>query len=156
MPIYTHGGPFGGCPVVEAEVQRVLDDGSIEKIRAGDVKVGDKLLGADPKTLENKVYEVTYSEPELQPCVVLSMASGHTLPCSSSAPIPISEGRLVKAPNCYGHKVAVQLIADNEWSRVEHLAGIGRQWVQHISINDGCFWVNGVLHHNKQARAENR
>lgn len=147
MPLFG-----GGCPSIDALVRRVRPDGSIEEVRAGDVAVGDVLQTADPLTLAPMTAEVSYSQPELQPCVEIRTASGAVLPCSSSAPIPTAEGRLVRAPNLYGHTVPVWAAEGVRWERVVHLRGIGRAWVQHISIDDGCFWANGVLHHNKAPR----
>ncbi|MGP1664447.1 MAG: host specificity factor TipJ family phage tail protein, partial [Rhodanobacter sp.] len=53
---FAEPGRGGGCPTVDSPVRRVLEDGSVEVIRAGDVRVGDVLEGADPVTLERMTH----------------------------------------------------------------------------------------------------
>lgn len=133
----------GGCVVVEA----LLPDGRV----AGDVRVGDTLALADPVTLEPLTGIVTYSEAELQPCVEIITASGRSLPCSTTAPIPTPQG-LVLAPNLAGREVAVLVDGVARWERVKRLRGIGQRMVQHITCENGCFWAGAkggfILHHN--------
>jgi hypothetical protein len=93
-------GGGGGCVLTTAFVRVVRDDAE-EIIRAGEVKVGDVLVGADPITLEPRHAEVTYSEAKLQPCVELESVGGVVLPCSRSAPIPTTGG-LTLAPDLEG------------------------------------------------------
>jgi hypothetical protein len=143
-------GGGGGCVSVNAFVH-VVRGASVWPIRARDVRVGDILLGADPVTLEPMQHEVTYSEAKWQPCVEIEAANGAALPCSRSAPIP-TIGGLVLAPDIDGCAVA----ADGAWSDILHITDIGMHWVQHIAMNDGCFYAGktahqSILHHNKLA-----
>jgi hypothetical protein len=93
-------GGGGGCVLTTAFV-RSIRDGKEEVIRAGEVKVGDILVGADPITLEPTTHAVTYSQAKMQPCVELESVGGVVLPCSRSAPIPTTDG-LTLAPDLEG------------------------------------------------------
>ena len=54
---------------------------------------------------------------------------------------------------------AVAALVDGDgarWEAIARIRGIGMRLVQHISVNDGCFWAGAepgryLLHHNKQA-----
>jgi predicted phage tail protein len=152
---YGNGGMGGGCPTVDSLVRRLLTDGGVEEVRAGNVKVGDVLEGADPVTLERMTHVVTFSEAVLQPCVVIHSVSSKLLECSTTAPIPTPDG-LVNAPNVAGHMIA-ELADDGygDWCRVKAVRSLGERVVQHISLSDGCYWVNDILHHNKLSPASN-
>jgi predicted phage tail protein len=149
----------GGCVTANSIVHVVLADGVIEAIRAADVREGDVLQGYDVETLEPATATVTYSETVQQPCVQLVTVGGLTLECSRSAPIPTSEG-LVLAPDTQGKLVLVRVGGNDHWSEtVCEVRDIGDQWVQHISIADGCFWAGDIaeaqiLHHNKLSPAQ--
>jgi predicted phage tail protein len=149
-------GGGGGCVLTICYVHVVRADGSVEAIRACDVRVGDILLGADPVTLEPMQHEVTYSEAKWQPCVELETLDGILLPCSHSAPIPTESGELVLAPDIKGHQVAEMDALGMRWAGIHLVREIGLHMVQHISIDNGCFWAGierdkSMLHHNKLA-----
>lgn len=137
----------GGCVVVESFLPDMR--------RAGDVAVGDTLHMADPDTLAPRQDRATYSKAVLQPCVEIVTASGVVLRCSTSAPIPTQGHGLVLAPHLAGKCVAVMDGNGERWEPVTRIRGIGQRMVQHISVNDGCFWAGAepgrfILHHNKQ------
>jgi len=137
----------GGCVVTDS----LLPD----MRRAGEVAVGDYLQMADQVTLADRTDRVTYSEPKLQPCVEIVTVSGAVLRCSTSAPIPTPSG-VVLAPHLAGRRVAVKDGDGVRWEAVARLRGIGMQVVQHITVNDGCFWAGAepgryILHHNKRS-----
>lgn len=141
----VHSGG-GGCVVTESYLPDMR--------QAGDVKVGDTIAMADPKTLGDRVGTATYSEPVMQPCVELITETGAVLRCSISAPIPTEHDGIVLAPHVAGKRVAVRDGNGTRWERVASLRGIGPRLVQHISVDDGCFWAGAeqgryVLHHNK-------
>ncbi|HET8554685.1 MAG TPA: hypothetical protein VFL78_07660, partial [Rhodanobacteraceae bacterium] len=138
----THRGG-GGCPAVDAIVR--MADGTDK--RAGDIKVGDAIVTADPVTLQPGVATVRYSETKLMPCVEIETRN-RALICSVSAPIPTRRDGLKLAPDVAGRDVATL----EGWHQVTVLRSAGARQVQHIDINDGCFWCNGILHHNKRAR----
>lgn len=143
-----HTGGSGGCVVVES----YLPDMRL----AGEVAVGDTLHMADASTLAPRQDQVTYSEPVMQPCVELVTASGVVLRCSTSAPIPTEHDGLVLAPHLAGKRVAVMDGDGARWEAIARIRSIGMRLVQHISVNDGCFWAGAepgryLLHHNKQA-----
>lgn len=144
-------GGGGGCVVVDS----ILGD----MRRAGDVQVGDVLDMADAVTLAPRQDTVTYSEPKLQPCVEIITASGIVLRCSLSAPIPTEHDGVVLAPNLAGKNVGVRDGNGTRWEAVTRIRSIGQRMVQHISVNDGCFWAGAeqgrcILHHNKNAIVE--
>jgi predicted phage tail protein len=151
----AHGGMGGGGCVEANSIVHVVGAYSVvEAIRAADVRVGDVLQGYDPDTLEPATAVVTYSETVQQACVELLTVGGVRLACSRSAPIPTSDG-LAMAPELLGKLVLVRVGENDHWSEaVREVRDIGPQWVQHISINDGCFWAGDtadaqILHHNK-------
>jgi len=148
FPVISGGYGSGGCVVVESYLGDMR--------RAGDVRVGDMLDMADPVTLAPRNDRVTYSEPTLQPCVELVTESGIVLRCSTTAPLPTRDHGLVLAPHVAGKRVAVRDGHGERWEEVRRLRSIGLRLVQHISVNDGCFWAGAepgrcVLHHNKLA-----
>ena len=150
-----HMGGGGGCVTANSFVWRVQADGTMEAARAGEVRVGDLLLGAHPDTLAPMVAEVTYSESVEQPCVVIELPNNIRLSCSRSAPIPTGRG-LVNAPDVEGELIACRVGMDEGWDPAVEVRDIGVRFVQHISINDGCFWAGEIpdkmiLHHNKMA-----
>lgn len=137
------GGRGGGCVMVDS----LMPDGRT----AGEVQVGDVLSMADPMTLEPMAAAVTYSEPVMQPCAEIITEGGARLRCSLSAPIPTPDG--LRSPNDLGGRL-VAVLRDGEavWERVARIRGIGPRMVQHISVEDGCFWAGDadfILHHNK-------
>lgn len=143
------GGGGGGCVVVESFLADMR--------RAGDVAVGDTLAMGDPETLADRIGAVTFSEPVMQPCVEIITASGVVLRCSLSAPIPTERDGIVLAPHLAGKSVGVRDGNGVRWEPVARIRSIGMRLVQHISVNDGCFWAGAeqgryILHHNKKAR----
>lgn len=154
IPGYTpiYGG--GGCVDVHSVVM-VMVDGLPVYRRAADVVVGDVMIGADPVTLEPMTHEVTYSVAKLQPCVMVETVDGSALACSVSAPLAAIDG-LVLAPDVVGRYLAtLDSLRCSAWYGASAARPIGDRLVQHLSMNDGCFWagLSGfgfILHHNKQ------
>lgn len=143
----------GGCVVVESFLPDMR--------RAGNVLVGDTLAMGDPDSLADRTGTVTYSQPVSQPCVEVITETGIVLRCSISAPIPTECDGIVLAPNLAGKRVGVRDGNGTRWEAVTRIRGIGLRMVQHISVNDGCFWAGAeqgryILHHNKRAREDGR
>jgi hypothetical protein len=141
-------GRGGGCVVVESFLPDMR--------RAGDVAVGDTLAMADPGSLGDRTGTVTYSQPVMQPCVEIITASGAVLRCSLSAPIPTEHDGIVLAPHLAGKRVGVRDGEGVRWEPVSRIRSLGQRLVQHISVDDGCFWAGAepgryILHHNKLA-----
>lgn len=141
-------GGGGGCVVVESFLPDIR--------RAGEVTVGDTLAMADPGSLGDRTGTVTYSQPVMQPCVEIITASGAVLRCSLSAPIPTEHDGIVLAPHLAGKRVGVRDGEGVRWELVTRIRSLGQRMVQHISVDDGCFWAGAepgryILHHNKKA-----
>lgn len=120
--------------------------------RARDVKVGTRVLGVDPITLEKKVLLVSYSKGAMADSYLLRCANGAELACSDTAPIPTRGGELVLAPDMLG-KETITLIGTREWSEVVSVVYVGKLPVQHITAENGCFFAGNikgmyVAHHN--------
>jgi hypothetical protein len=143
-----HMGGGGGCPELNMPVRVVRNEREVE-IPACEVRAGDVLVTADPVTLAPGRAVVRYSEPKLQPCVGVVLAD-RSLHCSRSAPLPTPTG-LSDAPDVEGLAVAALHDGEARWDRVLGVYDRGMREVQHIDIDNGCFWAGGVLHHNKQA-----
>jgi hypothetical protein len=140
--------PGEGCVAVDS----FLPDGRT----AGEIVVGSTMQLADERSLEPALGEVTYSQRKTVPGVRIITQSGISLKCSTTAPIPTSEG-LILAPNLLGKKVPVRRDVDGipkmSWELIEVVESIGLIEVQHITVGDRCFWAgekkNGyILHHN--------
>lgn len=143
----------GGCVSVESCVI-MLVAGVRVLARASEVRVGDVLVGADPVSLEPMTHTVTYSETKVQPCVLVETEDGKSLVCSTSAPLA-AIGGLVLAPDAVGHHLAVTDDSHCEkWVGAISARPMGDLPVQHLSMDDGCFWATEdgagfILHHNK-------
>lgn len=129
-------------------VNSFLPDGKI----AGNIRINDTMILADQETLEPATGTVSYSEISYQPCVRIVTQSGASLVCSTTAPIPTTEG-LLNAPEVYGKHVAVMIGKNATWDLVTSLEDVGDQWVQHITVENKCFWAGEnsnafILHHN--------
>lgn len=129
-------------------VNSFLPDGKI----AGDIRVNDTMILADQDSLMPATGTVSYSEISFQPCVRIITESGASLVCSTTAPIPTTEG-LLKAPEVNGKHVAVMVENVAKWDFVTEVYDVGHQWVQHITVEDKCFWAGEnsnafILHHN--------
>ena len=147
------GGDGGGGGEGCVEISSYLLDGT----QAIDVKEGDEIALADEKSLQADRGVVTYSKTKIQPGYRIVTRSGISLRCSASAPIPTPDG-LFNPAELHGKSVATLRIVDGkeiiEWEPIESIEFIGDISVQHISVNDKCFWagesVQGfILHHNK-------
>lgn len=140
-------GGGGGCVAVES----ILADGR----NAASVRPGDAIELSD-NSLSEAMGEVTYSVTKTAPCVRIVTESGVTLVCSITAPIPTRDGQLTLAPDLAGKSVAVRVLGEARWESVESVESVGVRAIQHISVNDGCFWAGEcagaqILHHNKLA-----
>lgn len=130
-------------------VNSFLPDGKI----AGEIAVGDTMILADQETLEPATGKVSYSEPSLQPSVRLVTTSGTSLVCSTTAPIPTKDDGLQNAPDVEGKFIAVMVDGIAGWEECVSVTDVGEQWVQHITVEDKCFWAGEqsssfILHHN--------
>jgi len=138
------GSGSGGCPSVDAWVIRRGWFGWRRKIRAGRVKMGDRL-----RLVGGRWGYVTYSQCRMQPRRLIQTAQGE-LHCSNSAPLRLRDGRVREA----------EAILPGDWlmtaeSPVRVLANLGDGIgpVQHISCEDGFFWCRSqgsawFAHHN--------
>lgn len=147
------GGGGGGCVSIHSNI---FGNGV-----AASVNVGDEFVLTDPYTNESEIGLVTYSEAKLQPMVVIETASGAKLTCSHSAPIPTEYDDYVDAIDLLGQRIPVANIDNLEcedysfnWDEVVQVTDIGNGYVQHISVEDRCFWASDddklfILHHNK-------
>jgi hypothetical protein len=140
------GGGGGGCVA--------LDSYLIDGTRPTRINVGELMDTFDPETLERTRTPVTYSRPELQPCVRLETISGVSLVCSESAPIPQKDGSLKHAANLTTEdQIPVMKNDIFGWEQLKEILPVGNRVVQKISCNDKCFWAGEkegeyVLHHN--------
>lgn len=141
-------GGSGGvtCPWGEA----FLFDGR----KAKDVKVGTRIVGVDPVTLERRLLVVSYSKPAMAPCVTMYFADGTELSASRTAPIPTPDG-LVPAPDMLGLQTitGARGVAGFQWAEVVSVVDAGVLPVQHITAENGCFMVGNKMgkymaHHN--------
>ncbi|HET7588073.1 MAG TPA: hypothetical protein VFL45_08345, partial [Gammaproteobacteria bacterium] len=132
---YTYSGGHSGCVVV---------DGVTPTGRIGDVRVGDRLEGADPSTLEPMYFDVTYSEPKLMRCFMVTTKRGIQLPCSQSARIATRDGWIL-TNDLLGREVPVDDFGEKYFDPVIEIMDIGEQWVQHIAAHDGWYWAGRRL-----------
>jgi hypothetical protein len=123
-------------------------------IRPTQINIGELMDTFDPETLEKTHASVTYSSPELQPCIRLETISGIALVCSESAPIPTKDGTLTHAANLTTQdQIPVMKNDIFGWEQLKEILPVGPQMVQKISCDDKCFWAGEkdgeyILHHN--------
>ena len=139
-----------GCPLRTAWVIRRGRHGRPQFVRAGKVRVGDWLLRTDGEWAE-----VTFSQPELQPCVRLVADGFGTLGCSISAPMQLRDGSALSI-DCLDREVVARAAGVCGHVAVTVLRNLGDQWVQHITLGnapDDFFWTGDAKdalfgHHN--------
>ena len=140
------GGGGGGCVAVESH---------LELGRAHQVLVGSKLTLAHPVTLEESEGHVTYSMEKTQPGYRIVTREGASLRCSATAPIPTRDGTLRFPTELLGEHVPVKRHGVVGYEEITGVEALGPIQIQHISINDQCFWAGEqndvfILHHNKE------
>jgi hypothetical protein len=130
--------------------------------RASKMRNGQTLRVTDPYMVCANSMDaiVRRSEKHTMQCVRITTANGAWLECSTSAPIPVKDGRLICAPDLLGLHIATSENPDDraehvdiEWSEVVKVTPIGRRRVQLIFVDNRCFWAGGdgrrfILHHN--------
>lgn len=141
------GGGGGSC----VQVTSYTPTGTL----AGNITVGDTMCLADSATLEADEGVVSFSKAMWVDGFRITSASGVTLVCSDTAPIPTQCHGLVKAPALDEfHKIAVKVgDATPVWEYVAKVESAGRIKVQHITVGNKCFWAGEydgayILHHN--------
>lgn len=145
-PITTNPrGPYGGgCPSVDAWVIRRGWFGWRQKVRAGTVRVGDRLL-----LIDGRWGRVSYSTRFAQPCRQIETFQG-SLCCSESAPLLLESGEVVQA---------VQLLKGQRLQtmrgRSTVLANLvrGLRDIQLITCENAFYWCRSegdawFAHHN--------
>lgn len=142
------GAPDGGggtepkCVWIGAWVLR-LNDGRVEPIQAGDVRVGDKLVLANGRT-----GRVSHSARTTAACVRVGFDGG-TLTCSRTAPLGVFDGGQVLAPDALG-----SLLDGRDGPVVcTDVADVGPTAIQHITCENDFFLAGDSLdamisHHN--------
>lgn len=146
----TQSNPYYQAPDSCVATDSLLPDGRT----AGEVKVGDRMLLADPLALGGELYGiVSRSEPAVRPCYRILTALGVSLVCSDTAPIPVRRGGYRTPGQLMGHSVPIKLGDVVTWSVVADLQFVGLREVQHITVENACFWAGEregsfILHHN--------
>lgn len=118
-------------------------------LRAVDVRVGDRLL-----LIDGREGVVTYSETKRARLYRLVTAGGVSLVCSESAPIPVRAGGYRTPSDLMGHELRPRvdgMLAD--WDVIADIQSLGDGDVQHITVEDACFWAGEhpgacLPHHN--------
>ncbi len=142
--------PGGGGGVTCVWGSAWMPDGRM----AFEVKVGSRVLGVDPLTMEKKQLLVSYSKRAMAECYLLRCVNGVELTCSDTAPIPTRDGTLVLAPDMLGKEtITMGAGMPVEWSEVSEVVYVGRLPVQHITAENGCFYAGNIkgrymAHHN--------
>lgn len=120
-------------------------------LRAGEVLVGDRLL-----LIDGSEGEVTYSETKRARLYRILTASGVSLVCSDTAPIPVRGGGYRTPDALMGHEMRPRVdgaLAD--WDAIADVQALGDGDVQHITVGDACFWAGEhrgayLPHHNSK------
>lgn len=118
-------------------------------VRAGDIRAGDRIL-----LINGEEGLVTYSATKLAPIFRVVMASGASLVCSDSAPIPVRRGGFRTPSELIGQELRARI--DGEiagWDVIADVQALGEGSVQHITAEDECFWAGEtpfayLPHHN--------
>ena len=135
-------------------------------VRAGNVQCDDSLWITDPYTGDATVTPglVRKSQTHRRPCVRIRTATGATLCCSTTAPIPTREDGYVDANSLLGHHVPTAIasalrngdLSQIIWTPVIAVEDIGERDVQLLYVDDRAFWASDdgdtfILHHNAKA-----
>lgn len=148
------GGGAGPCPVVEAWVYGRRSSWLRPRwVRAGNVRVGDWLW----LPRERRWGQVTYSQAKLAPCVRIDTARNVPLSCSTSAPIGVTTGADVLAPNLLGVALPSTINGQRMADTCTAITPLGQRWVQHITCEHSHFLAGdikgrGLDHHNLKPR----
>lgn len=134
----TGGGGF--CPLRTAWVIRRAADGSLEAIRADQVRVGDYLL-----LVGARWGRVSYSQARLTECVRVRSERG-SLGCSTSAPLGTGGGESVLASSAQGREIEAMVGGLQGRDTITQVDSLGLQWVQHITCEDDFFWAGDDTH----------
>lgn len=121
--------------------------------RAGDLALGERILVASERTLDDALETVSLSELHLEPCVRIVTECGAALICTVNAPIAVASGELVQAEALLGHYAAVLTPELRGHSRVIEVEQLGVMPVQRITVANKSFWAGEtagfyILHHN--------
>jgi len=141
----------GGCVAIDS----VFPDGSVAQA----VNVGDQLVTADPYNyFDTTLSDVSYSTTKVQPCVRIVTESGASLVCSTTAPIPTYDNGYMMAPDLLNRNIPVMRNNLTNWEVVIMVESVGDKEIQHITVDDRCFWAGEtadafILHHNKLNQA---
>lgn len=142
---YTGGGGTSQCVTTDTILPGIG--------RAGNVKVGDKLVVADPVTFAERMGIVSYAEIKQAECVRITTSEGIVLECSTTAPIATKGGELVLAPDLLDRSVPVFDECDYMHQRVVSVEPIGVREIIHITCENDVFLAGAeegryLLHHN--------
>jgi hypothetical protein len=127
---------------------------------AGDLTLGELLIVTDPQDiLVDREGKVEYSKPFFAPGRRIVTEKGVALKCSSDAKIPykmFDEHFYGKPDDLLGVLVPVEINGSRQWDVVVDVQDIGALEVQHLTVEDACFWAGEqpdmfLLHHNKKA-----
>ena len=134
-----------GCVTVET----YLGDGR----RAGDIKVGDKMLVIDPVTKVTSIQRVTFAEIKMMPCVRVTTKGGVVLDCSTTAPIADVTGAQILAPDLLGKIIPVMNDGKYMDDEVTDVSDINEHAIIHITCGDKFFLAGKyknkyLMHHN--------
>jgi hypothetical protein len=146
----TSGGDSGGCPLQEAWVVRRTATGDAEYARAGDIRVGDYI-----RLVSGRWGRVSHSEPRWEPCVRVHGTSGGSLGCSVTAPLGTPDERSVLSVDARDLAITALLMGQQGTDVIERIDMLGRQWVQHITVENDFYWVGDrtthlYSHHNRK------
>lgn len=124
--------------------------------RAEWVHVGDRLVVAEPGSVERSEATVSHSETILRPCVRIETKAGVVLECSEDAEIANVAGERVRARDLLGEIVPVEIDGKRSIDAVSRVERIGEQPVQKITCEDKWFLAGKqagryLLHHNIKA-----
>jgi hypothetical protein len=150
ITVTSPGGGGGGTGCVTA-------DTFLPNIgQAMNVKVGDELVIANPKSFTERKGVVSRADPKMAECVRIRTKSGIELDCSKTAPIATKDGSLVLAPDLEGHVVPVCDHGKYRYEPVASVTDIGEQLIVHITCEDDLFLAGKqqgryLLHHNVKA-----
>lgn len=135
-----HNKKPGYCVNLDAVVW-ARRDGVEQRLRAGDVCVGDELRVMNQATGELTWGAASYSKTTHAPAVRVETESGVTLTCSTMAPLGLATGGQALSVYLEGKTIAVFDHGVYGAQRVVSVEAIGDIAVQHIDVPEGFFLV---------------
>jgi hypothetical protein len=106
---------------------------------AGELVPGDQLVLLGDDRNSTKAGQVTSNRISINSAVTLVSKSGIRLTCSTSTPLTLEDGTMIKSPDALGHKLPVEDENGFRWEEIVEVINAGNIPVALIYCQDQCY-----------------